>query len=94
MLSILKPCWCQTPALSYEEALHVQEANMPTLASRRDMLCRLFQEAEASGHKLFPLLPAQMTHTYEHRQPSKYPLPQVHAERFKGSFINYGLFNL
>ena len=80
------------PSLTYEEAL--QEANIPTLSSRRDILCkRLFQEAEAPDHKLFPLLPVQKTHAYQHRQPSKYPLPKVHTERFKGSFINYGLFS-
>ena len=80
------------PSLTCEEAL--LEANIPTLSSRRDILCkRLFQEAEAPDHKLFPLLPVQKTHAYQHRQPSKYPLPKVHTERFKGSFINYGLFS-
>jgi hypothetical protein len=80
------------PSISYEEAL--KEANLSTLAERRDELCkRLFIACKEPSHKLHPLLPEVREITHSQRNAYQYHLPRVKTDRFKDTFINYSLFN-
>ena len=81
------------PNLSYSEAL--QRHQIQTLEARRDVLCRtLFRDIMAHPeNKLYNLLPPERVNTYEIRNFKKYSLPRTKTERFKSSFINWGLFN-
>ena len=80
------------PSCEYTTAL--QLANITSLYDRREELCkRLFISAQDESHKIHGLLPPQRTITHNQRHASKYPLPKVKTQRFKGSFINHCLFH-
>ena len=69
-------------------------ANLDKLSDRRKQLCqRLFMEVQEPQHRLFPLLPSLHDMPVTTREVFKYNVPLMRTDRFKNTFINYGLVN-
>lgn len=80
--------------LSYENAL--VSANLDRLSVRRTNLCqKLFIAAQDPQHRLNPLLPPLREEISRSQRKPLYhfQLPKVHTNRFRDTFINYGLGN-
>ena len=76
----------------YELAMQI--ANLTTLCSRREELCKkLFVEIQNENHRLHHLLPPVKKHSHNIRVGNKYELPIV-LKRTRKSFINWCLYNL
>ena len=77
--------------VTYEDAIVL--AKLDTLSERRKNLCeKLFIAAQHPQHRLFPLLPPLREAT-SNRDSYHYQVPLVHTNRFRDTFINYGLAN-
>ena len=73
---------------NYREALSLEE--LDSLFDRREMLCeKLFVAAQETQHKLFPLMPALRETSTRDNYP--YEIPLTHTNRYRNTFINYGL---
>ena len=69
-------------------------AGIPTLADRRETLCRtLFAKRQKHNHKLHHLLPPVRETTHSMRSNCKCTVPRCRTERFKNSFIPYALYH-
>ena len=80
--------------IAYDDALTL--ANVDMLSERRKNLCeKLFIAAQDPQHRLFPLLPPlrEEISTRSHRNLYHFKVPLVHTNRFRNTFINYGLDN-
>jgi hypothetical protein len=76
---------------SYREAL--EKTGLKTLSQRRVAACRkLFEKIKQPDHCLHHLLPSPKTARHL-RNSSQLPLPLCKTNRFKNSFINFGLFH-
>lgn len=79
------------PGTPYEQALLL--ANLETLAHRRKELCeRLFVACQDPQHRLFPLMPP-LRETLSNRDPYPYHIPFARTDRYRETFIQYGLDN-
>ena len=80
------------PTFTYQESL--DECNLPTLSSRRELACkRLFEAMQHPAHKLHDFLSPKKERRYESQSNKAYVLPKVRTDRFKDSFMPYYLFN-
>ncbi len=71
-----------------------QKTKLPTLAARREQLCRdYFNKVRIEGHKLHGLLPDTRQVPYSLRAMNDYPVLKVRTNRFRNSFIPWGLCN-
>ena len=78
--------------MRYNDA--IATARISTLADRREALCRsLFATMQQPNHKLHHLLPPPRTCTYSLRNARAYGVPRCKTNRFKNSFVPYGLHN-
>ena len=76
------------PNQNYFEAL--SQARLESLFERREMLCeRLFVAAQDPQHKLSHLMPPLRETSTRDNYP--YVIPLAHTNRYKNTFINYGL---
>ena len=80
------------PKLDYPEAC--EKLNIPSLASRRNEICRaFFNSMKNENHKLHDMLPQPRSSQYILRRSLTYPLPKCNTKRYKDSFIPYCLFH-
>ncbi|KAK2146578.1 hypothetical protein NP493_3631g00000 [Ridgeia piscesae] len=78
--------------MRYNDA--IATARIPTLADRREALCRsLFARMQQTNHKLHNLLPPPRTWNYSLCNARAYGVPRCKTNRFKNSFVPYGLYN-
>lgn len=83
---------CIFPATSYAEILTY--VKLETLKARRDCLCqKYFNKIKVSTHRLNYLLPDKRHTKYDIRQSNVYPLPITRTNRYRNSFIPWGLHN-
>ena len=83
------------PDYHYQKAM--EESRLESLHERREYLSRkLFQNImKDETHKLHYLIKGKKkTYNYNLRGGETYTFPQVTVDRFKNTFVNYGLFNL
>ncbi len=72
----------------------LQRVELPTLAVRRDELCRTyFNRLKRSSHKLNHLLPDIRNVPYSLRSPNMYPFANARINRYKCSLIPWCLNN-
>ena len=90
---IQKPCMKTIfPCCSYDGILEM--TNLPTLHDRRTTLCRTyFNKMNRGNHKLNALLPGRRTVSYALRASNDLPVPRAKTNRYKNSFIPWGLSN-
>ena len=70
------------------------DLHLETLYDRREKLCiKYFEKISHENHTLFNLLPESYDHGYNTRFKTLYPKPLCKTDRFKNSFVNYGLLN-
>ena len=87
-----RACHIAYPTMSYEECL--QTFNIPTLKERRHEQCRqLFVKIQTPTDKLNRILPKERDNVRNIRKLNKFPLPKVHTNSYKNSFLPYVLFN-
>ena len=80
------------PGQHYTDIL--TNVKMPSLAERRVQLCKdYFDNMKKDNHKLNHLLPCSKETPYALRNQYKLPLPKIHTDRFKKSFIPWCLYN-
>lgn len=81
-----------SPSLTYKDAMDMHQ--LPRLQDRRDNLCRkMFNTIMMnSDNRLHGLLPAPKESKYNLRETKRFPLPRTKTNRFKNSFINWGLY--
>ena len=80
------------PGCSYDDILEM--TNLPTLHDRRTSLCiTYFNKMSRSNHKLNALLPGRRTVPYALRPSNGLPVPSAKTNRYKNSFIPWGLSN-
>ena len=80
------------PGCSYDDILEM--TNLPTLHTRRTSLCRTyFNKMSRSNNKLKAVLPGRRTVPYALRASNGLPVPRAKTNRYKNSFIPYGLSN-
>ena len=78
------------PGCSYDDILEM--TNLPTLHDMRTALCRTyFNTMNRSTHKLNALLPGRRTVPYALRASNGLPVPSAKTNRYKNSFIPWGL---
>ncbi|KAK2174255.1 hypothetical protein NP493_815g00001 [Ridgeia piscesae] len=76
--------------MRYNDA--IATARIPTLADRREALCRsLFARMQKTNHKLHHLPPPR-TCNYSFRNARAYGVPRSKTSRFKNSVVPYGLY--
>ena len=80
------------PGCSYDDILEM--TNLSTLHDRRTTLCRTYVNTiNRSNHKLNALLPGRRTVPYGLRASNGIPFPSAKTNRYKNSFIPWGLSN-
>ena len=80
------------PGCSYDDILEM--TNLPTLHDRRTTLCRTYvNKMNRRKHKLNALLPGRRTVPYALRASTGLPVPSAKTNRYKNSFIPWGLSN-
>ena len=80
------------PGYSYDDILEM--TNLPTLHDRRTTLCgTYFNKMNRSNHKLNALLAGRRTVPYALRASNGLPVPSAKTNRYKNSFIPWGLSN-
>lgn len=68
--------------------------DLESLKTRREKLCiKYFNKIRTKQHILSDLLPKEYDHGYDTRNKTLLPKPMCKTNRFKNSFINYGLLN-
>ena len=83
---------CIFRGASYAEIL--SNVGLQTLKDRRDCICKkYFNSMKSETHKLHHLLPDERHVNYEMRQSKLYPLPKTRTNRYRNSFIPWGLRN-
>ena len=83
---------CIFRGASYAEIL--SNVGLQTLKDRRDCICKkYFDSMKSETHKLHHLLPDERHVNYEMRQSKLYPLPKTRTNRYRNSFIPWGLRN-
>ena len=83
---------CIFRGASYAEIL--SNVGLQTLKDRRDCICKkYFNSMKSETHKLHHLLPDERHVNYEMRQSKFYPLPKTRTNRYRNSFIPWGLRN-
>ena len=81
-----------SPGCSYDDILEM--ANLPTLHDRRTSLYRAYyNKMSRSNHKLNALLPGRRTVPYALRASNGLLVPSAKTNRYKNSFIPWGLSN-
>ena len=77
---------------SYAEIL--SNVGLQTLKDRRDCICKnYFNSMKSETHKRHHLLPDERHVNYEMTQSKLYPLPKTRTNRYRNSFIPWGLRN-
>ena len=72
----------------------IATARIPTLADRREALCRsLFATMQQTNHKLHHLLPPPRICIYSLRNTHAYGVPRCKTNRVMNSFVPYGRYN-
>ena len=80
------------PGCSYDDILDI--TNLLTVHDRRTTLFRAyFNKLSRSNHKLNVLLPGRRTVPYALRASNGLPVPSAKTNRYKNSFIPWGLSN-